>query len=57
MKIRSQIPVKNFQKAHSSFEGGTEKKLEFLVKVFQKVPENVCFGLFFQNLPEAQKSW
>ena len=40
----------------TNFEGGgVPKKRDFLVKIFQKGPKNAFFGLFFQNLPAAQK--
>ena len=31
------------------------KKLNFLVKIFQKVPKNAFFACFFKNLPVARK--
>ena len=40
------------------FEGGARaKKINFLVEIFQKVPKNAIFGLFFKILPAAQKFW
>ena len=52
---------KNFLKApvapiYTSFEGGARvEKRDFLVKIFQKVPKNAFFGLFFQNYGRARK--
>ena len=40
--------------------GGGEhapNELNFLVNIFQKVPKNSFFGLFFKNLPAEQKIW
>ena len=35
---------------YTSFEGGrAPKKRNFLVKIFQKLPKNAYFGLFFPN--------
>ena len=44
---------------YTSFEGGggRQKKRNFLVEIFQKVPKNAIFGLFFTILPAAQKFW
>ena len=54
--------TKNFLKApsapiNSNIEGGgaRAKKMRFFVKIFQKVAKNSFFGLFFSNLPAAQK--
>ena len=33
----------------TNFEEGAQKKRNFLVKIFQKVPKNAFLGLFFQN--------
>ena len=52
---------KNFLKAplapiFTSFEGGARaKKRNFLFKIFQKVPKNAFFGLFFKILIRDRK--
>ena len=33
------------------------KKRNFLVIIFQKVPKNAFFGLFFQNFAMTKNSW
>ena len=37
--------------------GARAEKMQFLVKIFQKLPKNAIFGLFFKILPAAQKNW
>ena len=41
---------------YTNFEGGA-KKTRFLVKMFQKIPENAFLAFFFKILPVAQKLW
>ena len=60
---RFRPPAKFFLKAPSApiytkLEGEcAPKKLNFLVKIFQKVLKNAFFGLFFQNFTAARKIW
>ena len=58
-------PKNNFLKAplapiYTNFEGGVraEKKRDFLVTIFQKVPQKAFLGLFLKKkLPAVQKIW